>query len=74
MSRFSVLVAELTMFPEELEMSHYQRLLNTGDYLGEYGFTACHFFLPEDFRTAFANKGVEVSEMAGMEGISSSHR
>ncbi len=73
MSRFSVLVVELTMFPEELEMSHYQKLLNTGDYGGQYGFTACHFFLPEDFRAAFDDKGVEVLEMAGLEGISSSH-
>ncbi len=74
MSRFSVLVAELTMFPEEVEMAHYQKLLNTGDYLGQYGFTACHFFLPEDFRAAFDDQGVEVVEMVGLEGISSSHR
>ena len=53
MSRLSVLVVELTMFPEEVEMPHYQKLLNTGDYLGQYGFTACHFFLPEEFRAAF---------------------
>jgi SAM-dependent methyltransferase len=73
MSRFSVLVVELTMFPEEVEMSHYPKLLKTGDYAGQYGFTACHFFLPEDFRAAFDGKGVEVVEMAGLEGISSSH-
>jgi ubiquinone/menaquinone biosynthesis C-methylase UbiE len=74
MSRFSVLVVELTMFPEEVEMAHYQKLLHTGDYLGQYGFTACHFFLPEDFRAAFDDQGVEVVEMVGLEGISSSHR
>jgi len=74
MSRLSVLVIELTMFPEEVEMPHYQKLLNTGDYLGQYGFTACHFFLPEEFRAAFDDKGVEVVAMVGLEGISSSHR
>jgi ubiquinone/menaquinone biosynthesis C-methylase UbiE len=74
MSRFSVLIVELTMFPEEVEMPHYQKLLNTGDYLGQYGFTACHFFLPEDFRALFDDKGVEVLVMVGLEGISSSHR
>ena len=74
MSRLSVLVVELTMFPEEVEMPHYQKLLNTGDYHGQYGFTACHFFLPEEFRAAFDDKGVEVEEMIGLEGISSSHR
>ncbi|MFN8595531.1 MAG: class I SAM-dependent methyltransferase [Anaerolineae bacterium] len=74
MSRLSVLVVELTMFPEEVTMPHYQQLLNTGDYLGQYGFTACHFFLPEEFRAAFDDKGVEVLAMAGLEGISSHHR
>jgi ubiquinone/menaquinone biosynthesis C-methylase UbiE len=74
MSRLSVLVVELTMFPAEMEMPHYQKLLNTGDYLGQYGFTACHFFLPEEFRAAFDDKGVEVVELVGLEGISSSHR
>jgi SAM-dependent methyltransferase len=73
MSRLSVLVVELTLFPEEVEMPHYQKLLKTGDYAGQYGFTACHFFLPEEFRAAFDDKGVEVVEMAGLEGISSSH-
>ncbi len=73
MSRLSVLVVELTLFPEEVEMPHYQKLLNTGDYLGQYGFTACHFFLPEEFHEAFADQGVEVLEMVGLEGISSSH-
>ena len=74
MSRLSVLVVELTLFPEEVEMPHYQKMLNTGDYLGGYGFTACHFFLPEEFRAAFDDKGVEVVELVGLEGISSSHR
>ena len=74
MSRLSVLVIELTLFPEEVEMPHYRKLLNTGDYLGQYGFTACHFFLPEEFRAAFDDKGVEVVDMAGLEGISSHHQ
>ena len=74
MSRLSVLVVELTLFPEEVEMPHYQKLLNTGDYLGGYGFTACHFFLPEEFRAAFTARGVEVVEMVGLEGLSSNHR
>ena len=74
MSRLSVLVIELTLFPEEVELPHYQKLLNTGDYHGQYGFTACHFFLPEEFRAAFDDKGVEVLELVGLEGISSGHR
>ena len=74
MSRLSVLVVELTMFPEEVTMPHYRKLRDTGDYLGQYGFTACHFFLPEEFRAAFDEAGVEVVAMAGLEGISSNHR
>lgn len=73
-SRLSVLVAELTMFPEEVAMPHYRKLRDTGDYAGNYGFTACHFFLPEEFRAVFDDTGVEVLTMAGLEGISSSHR
>ena len=38
------------------------------------GFTACHFFLPEELREAFTNKGVSILEMAGLEGLGSNHR
>jgi 2-polyprenyl-3-methyl-5-hydroxy-6-metoxy-1,4-benzoquinol methylase len=72
--RLSLLVVELTLFPHEVELPHFQKILNTGNYLGGYGFTACHFFLPEEFRAAFDDKGVEVLELVGLEGISSSHR
>jgi SAM-dependent methyltransferase len=72
--RLSLLVVELTLFPHEVEMSHFRKILKTGDYLGGYGFTACHFFLPEEFRAAFDDKGVEVLELVGLEGISSNHR
>lgn len=74
MSRLSVLVVELTMFPHEVEMPHFKKVRDTGDYLGGFGFTACHFFLPEEFRAAFDDIGVEVVEMVGLEGISSNHR
>jgi ubiquinone/menaquinone biosynthesis C-methylase UbiE len=73
-ARLSLLVTELTLFPHEVEMPLFQKILKTGDYLGGYGFTACHFFLPEEFRAAFDDQGVEVLEMIGLEGISSGHR
>lgn len=73
MSRLSVLVVELTLFPEEVEMPHYRKMRDTGDYAGNYGFTACHFFLPEEFCAAFDGRGVEIVEMVGLEGISSNH-
>ena len=74
MSRLSLLVVELTLFPEEIEMPHFKQIRDTGSYDGAHGFTACHFYLPEEFRAAFDNKGVEVLELAGLEGISSNHR
>lgn len=73
MGRLSLLVIELTLFQQEIELPHFIQIRDTGDYEGGSGFTACHFFLPEELRTAFLNKGVTVLEMAGLEGISSHH-
>jgi SAM-dependent methyltransferase len=73
-SRLAVLIFELVRAPFELELPHFKPMRDTGDYLGGYGFTCCHFFLPEEFRAAFDGKPVEVLEMAGLEGISSHHR
>jgi SAM-dependent methyltransferase len=74
MSRLSVLINELTLFQHEIEMPHFKPLRDTGDYFGGTGFTACHFFLPEELREAFENQPVTVLEMVGLEGINSNHR
>ena len=50
MSRLSLLVMELTLFQSEIDMPHFQPLRDTGDYFGGSGFTACHFYLPEELR------------------------
>jgi SAM-dependent methyltransferase len=73
MGRLSLLVVEMILFQNEIEMSHFKQIRDKGDYKGDYGFTACHFFLPEEFRAAFSNKGVNIVEMVGLEGISSHH-
>lgn len=73
MSRLSVIVVELELFPEEFGMPFYKPMRNTGDYAGLHGFTTCHFFLPEEFRLAFETKPVEVLEMVGLEGLGSHH-
>jgi SAM-dependent methyltransferase len=70
----SLLIVELTMFQDELEMPHFTQIRDTGDYEGTRGFTACHFFLPEELQNSFHGKGVTTLEMAGLEGISSHHR
>jgi hypothetical protein len=37
------------------------------------GFTAAHWFLPEELRALFEKHGAETLEMAGLEGLSSHH-
>jgi SAM-dependent methyltransferase len=69
--RLSVLVFILMQAQHEIELPHTQQLLVTGDYLGGHGFTACHFFLPDELRQAFTRPDLEIVEMAGLEGISS---
>jgi SAM-dependent methyltransferase len=48
----------------------------TGNYIpgvnGD-GFTAAHWFLPEELEVLFKDQGVEVLEMVGLEGLSSHH-
>ena len=72
--RLSLLIIGLTMFQDELEMPHFTQIRDTGEYSGNRGFTACHFFLPEELQAAFCGKCVSILEMAGLEGISSHHR
>lgn len=74
MSRLSLLVVELIMFQHEIEMEHFKEIRDTGDYEGDYGFTACHFFLPEELRAVFSGKGLNIVEIAGLEGLGSNHR
>jgi len=73
MGRWSLLVVELMLFQNEIEMPIFKQIRDTGDYEGGFGFTACHFFLPEELQEAFSKKGVTILEMAGLEGISSHH-
>jgi ubiquinone/menaquinone biosynthesis C-methylase UbiE len=71
MSRLSVEVIELMLFPHEIEEPFFKNARDSGDYPGMSGFTACHFFLPEELEQTFSDKGVRILEMAGLEGISS---
>jgi hypothetical protein len=73
MGRLSLLVIELDLFQHEIEMPHFTSIRDTGDYPGGSGFTACHFFLPEELRQAFEKQGAAVLEMVGLEGIGSHH-
>ncbi len=71
--RLSLLISELVNFQHEIEMPLFTQIRDSGDYEGDSGFTACHFFLPEELHTAFELPYVEILEMAGLEGISTHH-
>ena len=57
----------------EIQEPRFQLIRETGDYMGGYGFTACHFYLPEELRREFTRENVQILEVAGLEGISSHH-
>ena len=71
--RLAVLTMEMYLFPHELERSFFKSIRDRGDYPGTYGFTACHFFLPEELKQAFQSMGIDVQEMAGLEGLATHH-
>ena len=70
MGRLAVLVVILIESQLEIDMPHFKLLRDSGDYLGERGFTACHFYLPEELREEFTREDLQILEMAGLEGIS----
>ena len=74
MSRLGLLVVVLTLFQHEIELPQFKRVRDIGDIDGTTGFTACHFFRPEELRDAFTNERVKILEMAGLEGLGSHHR
>lgn len=74
-SRLGLLKTLLVEFPHEMKYAkhHWQ----IGDYIPGIcgkGFTAAHWFLPEELRELFEGHGVKVLELAGLEGLSSHHR
>jgi 2-polyprenyl-3-methyl-5-hydroxy-6-metoxy-1,4-benzoquinol methylase len=71
--RFGVMLEILIYGQFEIEMPHFQLIRETGDYMGERGFTACHFYLPEELLAEFTREDVQIMEMVGLEGINSQH-
>jgi len=75
MGRLGFLAMELRYFPGEVRLPLFARVRDSGDYLGERGFTATHFFLPEELRDYVELRSdVEVLKMVGLEGIGSGQR
>jgi SAM-dependent methyltransferase len=71
--RLAVLVVILMEAQHEIELPHFQQLLETGDYFGGHGFTACHFYLPEELQREFTREGLQILELVGLEGLSTQH-
>ncbi len=72
--RLAVLMNTIVYLWPELEKDPdiWREYVMTGDYLGEYGFTACHFYIPEELEAEFRGK-TEILEIVGFEGIFSTH-
>lgn len=72
--RLAVLVSELIYFPEEMEVKKvFQKVRDTGDYQGGYGFAPCHFYLPEELKELFERRKIKVLGMCGLEGLATHH-
>jgi SAM-dependent methyltransferase len=68
--KLAVLTVVLIESQAELDMPHYDLLRDAGDYLGQRGFTACHFYLPEELQHDFTLPDLQILEMVGLEGLS----
>jgi S-adenosylmethionine-dependent methyltransferase len=72
--RLAVLMNTVVYLWPELEKDPdiWRKYVMTGDYFGEYEFTACHFYVPEELEAEFKGK-TEILEIVGLEGIFSTH-
>jgi 2-polyprenyl-3-methyl-5-hydroxy-6-metoxy-1,4-benzoquinol methylase len=78
-SRLGLMRTILVETPDEIQDCKHH--LESGDYIPHIlprrqvkGFTAAHWFLPEELRDLCENNGVEILEMAALEGLSSYNR
>jgi len=77
-SRLGLMTTILVVTPDEIQDCKHH--LETGDYIPGVtprrevkGFTAAHWFLPEELRNLCEENGIEVLDMAALEGLSSHH-
>lgn len=72
--RLAVLMNTIVYLMPELEADPdiWRKYVLTGDYLGEYEFTACHFYLPDELQDEFKDKAT-ILEVVGLEGMFSTH-
>jgi len=74
-SRIGLLKSILVAFPHEMQYAkHHWKVGDCVPGLQGEGFTAAHWFLPEELCELFEKQEVEILEIAGLEGLSSHHR
>jgi SAM-dependent methyltransferase len=56
---------------EEIKAPLFIKIAKTGDYDGSSGFTACHFFLADEFKQLLTDNGISVTNLIGLEGLNS---
>ena len=56
---------------EEIKDPNFMKVVTEEDYDGSLGFTACHFFLKDEFNGLLEENGLKVVEMVGLEGLNS---
>ena len=72
--RTAVIVTILIESVEELEIPDFiSRFYDDGDYDGSHGFTACHFYTPNELEDSMRRRDAEVLELVGLEGLASGH-
>jgi ubiquinone/menaquinone biosynthesis C-methylase UbiE len=73
-SRLGLLITLLMQFPHEIQYAmHHWEVGNYVPGMQGKGFTAAHWFLPEELQTLFESKGADTITLAGLEGLSSHH-
>jgi hypothetical protein len=81
-SRLAILECGLVHWPEDMEIDGlYQRLYDTGDYLGGPGirargrtFAPCHLYFGEELKNSFKKRNLDVLEMVGLQGLATRHQ
>ena len=74
MGRLGLFTSALKLFPDEIDHPRFRKYRDTGTYLGNFGFTACHFFLPEELQKEFNHKNIKIINMVGLEGLGSNQQ
>jgi len=80
-SRLAILECALVNWPKDMENEgFYQKLYDSGDYLGGPGmyarghrFAPCHLYLREELEDSFKKRGARVLEMVGLQGLATRH-